>query len=139
MIYDGLLLVALWMIAAAVIIIPAGQVVEPGSIWFQTYLMVIAWIYLAICWRRGGQTLGMKAWRIRLVGNQHPVSWMTTLVRFIVAIASLFCFGLGLLWALLHPRKATWHDLASKTFLVVEPKGGSKPAQHDHTERADHQ
>lgn len=139
MVYDGLLLIALWMVGAALFIVPTGQEVEPGSTAFQVYLLAIAWVYLAVCWRRGGQTLGMKAWRIRLVGHQQPIGWMTTLVRFIVALASLLCFGLGLLWSLFHPRRATWHDLASKTFLVVEPKDGSKPPQHDHAKHADDQ
>lgn len=122
MIYDGLLIVALWMIATALVIIPTGQEIEPGATIFQLYLLVVAWIYLALCWRLGGQTLGMKAWRIRIVGDQHPISWGATLIRFVVALASLLCFGLGLLWALLHPRSATWHDLASNTFLMVHPK-----------------
>ncbi len=122
MIYDGLLLVALWMIATALVIIPTGQEIEPGAAIFQLYLLAVAWIYLALCWRLGGQTLGMKAWRIRIVGNECPISWGATLIRFVVALASLLCFGLGLLWALLHPRSATWHDLASNTFLMVQPK-----------------
>ncbi len=128
MIYDGLLLVALWMIAAALVILPTGQEVEPGATIFQLYLLVVAWIYLALCWRLGGQTLGMKAWRIRLVGNRRPISWGTTVVRFVVALASLLCFGLGFVWVLFHPRSATWHDLASNTFLVVEPKDRLKGA-----------
>ena len=126
MIYDGLLLIALWMIAAAVVIVPTGREIAPGSSLFQLYLLVIAWIYLAICWRRGGQTLGMKAWRVRLIGNQQPISWNATMVRFVVALAALLCFGLGFLWSLFHSRQATWHDLASGTFLLVEPKKSTK-------------
>jgi len=129
MAYDGLLLVALWMIAAALVIIPTGREIEPGSAIFQLYLLAVAWVYLAVCWRLGGQTLGMKAWRIHLVGNRRPISWGTTLVRFVVALASLLCFGLGIFWAIFHPRSATWHDLASNTFLMVEPKGGVKDAE----------
>lgn len=122
MLYDGLLLIALWMIAAALVVIPAGHEIAPGSAIFQLYLLIVAWAYLAICWRRGGQTLGMKAWRVHLTANQQPVSWGMTMVRFVVALASMLCFGLGFLSSLFHPRRATWHDLASGTFLHVEPK-----------------
>jgi uncharacterized RDD family membrane protein YckC len=122
MLYDGLLLIALWMIAAAIVVVPTGHEIEAGSPIFQTYLLVVAWAYLAICWRSGGQTLGMKAWRIRLTSERQPVPWSATMVRFTVALASLLCFGLGLAWSLFHPRRATWHDLASNTYLVVEPK-----------------
>lgn len=118
MVYDGLLLIAIWMIAATVVILPLDGAVAPGNTLFQLYLMLIAWIYFAICWRKG-QTLGMKAWRIRLIAPQPRVGWVTTVVRFSVAIASLFCFGLGFLWSLFHPRRATWHDLASGTFLIT--------------------
>ena len=126
MIYDALLLIALWMIAAALVIVPIGRDIEPGSSLFQLYLLGVAWGYLAICWRRGGQTLGMKAWRVRLIGIRQPISWNATLVRFIVALAGLLCFGLGFLWSIFHPRRATWHDLASGTFLLVEPKKSTK-------------
>lgn len=117
MIYDGLLLLALWMVAAAIVIIPLDGAIAAGNTLFQVYLLLIAWLYFAICWRKG-QTLGMKAWRIRLVADQPVMSWITTLVRFTVALASLLCFGLGFFWSVFHPRRATWHDLASGTFLV---------------------
>ena len=120
-VYDGLLLIALWMIATALIVIPSGQEIRADSTLFQLYLLGVAWAYLAVCWRHGGQTLGMKAWRIRLTGNQQPITWLATVVRFIVALASLLSFGIGFLWSLFHPRRATWHDLASGTFLIVEP------------------
>ncbi|MCC5866756.1 MAG: RDD family protein [Wenzhouxiangella sp.] len=118
MTYDGLLLVAIWMIAAVVIVIPLGAEVRPSNVLFQLYLLAVGWLYFAICWR-GGQTLGMKAWHIHLQGNQQPVSWLTTLVRFLVAVASLGTLGLGFIWSLFHPRRQTWHDLASGTRLVI--------------------
>lgn len=124
MIYDGLLVIALWMVAVAIVIIPLEGAITPGNTLFQLYLLLIAWIYFAISWRKG-QTLGMKAWRIRLVSQQPVIGWVATLVRFVVAIASLFCFGLGFIWSLFHPCRATWHDLASGTFLITTsgPRG----------------
>lgn len=119
-VYDGLLLIGLWMLAAAAVVIPLNDRVDPANGWFQVYLLVVAWLYFALSWR-GGQTLGMKAWRIRLVAPEEPVGWLATLIRFIVAIASWLVFGFGFLWSLGHPRRATWHDLASGTRLVVDP------------------
>jgi uncharacterized RDD family membrane protein YckC len=121
--YDGLLLVALWMFAAALVVIPTGTEIDPGHLFFRIYLLVVSWAYFAICWR-GGQTLGMKAWRIRLIGTEQPIGWINTLIRFTVALASLVCFGLGFIWSIFHPHRATWHDLASGTVLIVEPRKG---------------
>jgi len=118
--YDGLLLVGLWMIAAAAVVIPLNDSVNPASGWFQLYLLVVSWLYFAVSWR-GGHTLGMKAWRIRLVAPEQPVTWLATLMRFSVAIPSWLVFGLGFLWSMGHPQRATWHDLASGTALVVDP------------------
>lgn len=125
MVYDGLLLVAIWMVAAALVVIPLETEVNTGNPLFQLYLLVVAWVYFAVCWR-GGKTLGMKAWRIRIEGPESPISWARSLVRFAVALASLLVFGLGFFWSLFHPRRATWHDLASGTRLMIETKPEKK-------------
>lgn len=126
MTYDGLLLIGLWMIAAAAVVIPLGAEISASSTLFQLYLLVIAWAYFAISWR-GGQTLGMKAWHIRVVGEREPMPWLTTLVRFVVALASLGSLGLGFAWSLFHRQGRTWHDLASATHLVVvKPPGKNR-------------
>ncbi len=123
--YDGLLLIGLWMIAAAVVVIPLGSEVDASNPYFQLYLAGVAWAYFAISWR-GGQTLGMKAWHVRIEGQAKPIPWLTTVVRFVVALASLGTLGLGFAWSLFHPQSKTWHDLASGTRLVVKKAGLEK-------------
>jgi uncharacterized RDD family membrane protein YckC len=118
MTYDGLLLIGLWMLAAIAAMVISGDEIAPGNAWFQLWLLAVAWLYLAISWR-GGASLGMKAWRIQLHSSRPPISWLGTLIRFVVAFAGLLCFGLGFLWSLFHPRRATWHDLASGSWLTV--------------------
>lgn len=127
--YDGLLLIALWMAAAAVIVIVLQREVLPSNPWFQLYLLTVTWAYFALCWR-GGQTLGMKAWRISIVGKTRPLAWMDTLIRFAASILSWACLGIGYFWSLGHPQRAAWHDLASDTWLVVTPH---RPAAADST------
>ncbi len=124
-IYDGLLVLGIWMFAALVWLGLTRQAPPPGALGFQLYLLATAWLYFAVCWRRGGQTLGMRAWRIRLESCSGQVSWPATVVRFITAWASALVFGLGFLWSLGHRHGATWHDLASGTRLVTLPRRGS--------------
>ncbi len=126
MLYDGLLLVGIWMIAAVAVVVPTNQGVGPQTTWFQLYLLAVTWLYFAVSWKKGC-TLGMKAWHLRIESTAHEraIGWPTTVIRFVVAVASLGSFGLGFWWSLFHPKKATWHDLASKTRLVVVPKSAS--------------
>lgn len=123
MVYDALLIAALWMVAAAIVVIPAGTEIEPGNPVFQLYLLVVWYLYFAICWRVGGQTLGMKAWRIRLVtvDDQAP-DWSRITVRFLMAGVSLASLGLGIVWVLFDRKCRSWHDMASGTRLVLLPR-----------------
>lgn len=127
MAYDGILVVALWIIGAALIVIPAGDAVQPGSVLFQAFLWLLAWAYFALCWRRGGQTLGMRTWKIRLVSNSGAVSWQQTFVRYATAWISAFALGAGFLWAFTNPDRLTWHDIASGTRLVVDQGFSNRP------------
>lgn len=122
MLYDALLVVALLMIAAAAIVIPTGAEIASGSVAFQVYLLAVWWLYFAICWRLGGQTVGMRAWRIHLISESDRTGWLQTLIRFFVAGLSIAAAGVGLLWSLIDDRKRTWHDIASGTRLVVAPR-----------------
>ena len=71
-------------------------------------------------WTHGGQTLGMRAWRMRLFSaDGGPVSLKQALIRYAVAILSLAAAGLGFLWTLWEKDKRAWHDLASNTRLVL--------------------
>jgi uncharacterized RDD family membrane protein YckC len=128
MIYDGLLITALLMVAAAVAVIPLGSEVGAGTIWFQLYLLIVWWAYFAICWHFGGQTVGMRAWRLVLVTERGSyIGPAAAGLRFIVAILSTAAIGLGFLWSLFEAERRTWHDIASATRLVVIPKQRERP------------
>lgn len=123
MIYDALLVVALLMVAAAVVVIPVGTGVDSGTLWFQAYLLSVWWLYFALCWRLGGQTLGMKAWRIHLVTRDGgPPRWADTALRFVAAFVSVAACGVGYLWSLFEPQRRAWHDRLTGSRLVVAPK-----------------
>ena len=124
MIYDGLIVLAIWMIGSIVIVIATDNAIEAGTLWFQAYLLILNWAYFASSWLKGGQTVGMRAWNIHLISNHpqrlgHRISWFDSLLRVAVGWVSLLAFGLGFLWSLFHKDRASWHDLASRSRLVV--------------------
>jgi uncharacterized RDD family membrane protein YckC len=114
MVYDALVLLGLLIIASA-LALPlggAGKVAfrDPG---FTLWLLFACFAYFAICWRRG-VTVGMRAWKTRLVStDQQTLSWATCLLRFLVGILSVLAGGLGIWWALWDKDKRTWHDIAA--------------------------
>lgn len=123
MLYDTLLVIALLMVAATLVVVPAGSEIEAGTLWFQAYLLVVWWAYFAVCWRMGGQTVGMRAWRVKLITERNErINWANSALRFLVAGISGVAVGLGFLWSVFEPQHRTWHDLATATHLVVIPK-----------------
>ena len=80
----------------------------------QLFILTVFAAYFLWCWLRGGQTLAMKAWRIRLVG----VTPRKAIFRFFLALL-LVPSGLGILWALFDSEKQFLHDRLSGTRLVV--------------------
>lgn len=131
MLYDLLPLAALWMATSAVmLLLRGGERVAPGSAAAMIeflLLLAVSFAYLGLSWRRGGQTLGMRAWRLYLVNTDgsRPVSWRALLLRYVVAMLSLAAVGLGFVWSLLETNRRTWHDLASGTVMVRKPKAAS--------------
>jgi uncharacterized RDD family membrane protein YckC len=87
---------------------------------FQCYLFAALGLYFTWCWHRGGQTLPMKAWQIRLVDSKGgPVSWRQAALRYILAWVSLLPLGAGFLWALVDPQRLSLHDRLSGTRVVT--------------------
>lgn len=122
--YDSLLLLAVLFIASALWLIPSGGEATEGQDPLLTlFLLLVAFAFFAWFWSHGGQTLGMRAWRVRLQNRRKgPLTLWQIMLRFLVAIASWLVFGLGFLWSLIDREKLTWHDRYSMTELVVLPK-----------------
>ena len=131
LIYDGLIVLAIWMIGSIVVVIARDGAISAGNAWFQGYLLILAWAYFASGWMIGGQTVGMRAWDIHLISIRTPdqarkIGWLDSVLRFAVGWLSLFAFGLGFIWSLFTADRAGWHDLASRSRLIVR-KPGQEP------------
>lgn len=124
MLYDAVILLGLLIVASA-IALPFGDMekVALHDFWFTLWLLSACFAYLGGCWRYGGMTLGMRAWRVRLINyDGEKISWSACLLRFIVGMVSLGALGLGILWALIDERNRAWQDLAARTLLIKPPK-----------------
>lgn len=124
-IYDLFPLIGLWMLTAALALLVAHGTVDaahPTLAWrygLRAALLAVTGAYFAISWARGGQTIGMRAWRLRVVdthGNALP--WPRCVLRFLAACLSLGVIALGFVWCLVDARRRAWHDIAVGSVLV---------------------
>ncbi len=77
----------------------------------QVFILVVLAGYFLWCWLRGGQTLAMRAWRIRLV----DVTPVKAVARFLIAAALL---PASILWALVDQDGQFLHDRLAGTRLI---------------------
>src|SRR5680860_243448 len=102
MLYDSLIMLGLLMVATA-IALPFGdpEKLALRDFWFTLWLVLVCFLYLAGCWYSAGMTVGMRAWRVKLVdANGGKISWLRCLLRFLVGFVSIGALGVGLVWAL---------------------------------------
>jgi uncharacterized RDD family membrane protein YckC len=124
MIYDGLLVLALLLVATFPFVGLTGGGVTPSSrIALQLYLTAVCAGYFLWFWLHGGQTLPMKTWQIRLVTEQGaPINLRRALLRFLAALIGIACAGIGLAWALWDRDRQFLHDRVAGTRLTDVPR-----------------
>lgn len=141
LVYDALIVVAIVMVVGLLCqLATGGNLISTGSktvipVWYQLLQGVVVAAYFISSWRRGGQTVGMRPWHIRVTGDDgDAVTLQQALIRLLVAGAPLVmlllvpAFGLRTtLWTLLvvwagwfavalfDPRRRAVHDLAAGT------------------------
>ncbi len=122
--YDALLCLSILFFAT----LPAlwlnqGQAFGHTDYVFQFYLLAVSFLYYAGSWVHGGQTVGLKAWKLKVVSeNGQRISWSQALIRFVAAIISITPFGLGFLWMAVDRERLTWHDRLSKSKVIYLPR-----------------
>ncbi|MEM1263383.1 MAG: RDD family protein [Pseudomonadota bacterium] len=120
LLYDWLLIVALWFVCSGVVLaLRGGELPPTNTSWFTGLLLLVPVVFYTGFWTHGGQTLGMRAWNLKLTGpDAGPVSIVAAGRRLAAAFPSLTLAGLGLLWTLIGPQHRSWHGYLSGTTLV---------------------
>lgn len=114
MAYEAVLLFAVAFFATWVFFFASGgRDATSGALRheLQLFILVVFAGYFLWCWLRGGQTLAMKAWRIRLVG----VTPRKALLRFALAF---LLFPASIAWALVDRDGQFLHDRLAGTRLI---------------------
>lgn len=123
-IYDGLLLLALWLVVAMAdqaVRILAG--LPPSVRVLQAAMLLAGLFFFGWSWTHGGQTLGMRVWRLKVRRvDGGTLGWPTAIARYGFAWLAWLPLGLGVLWSAVDARRRTWHDIASGTEMIVLPE-----------------
>ena len=125
--YDLLLLAALLFIAEILpVALNHGTAINPGNGWLvfyvlhPLYLLFVCFGFLGWFWTHGGQTLGMKTWKLKMVSlNEGAISWQQAGLRFATSLLSWLCGGLGFIWIVFDKDKRSWHDRVSATKVIA--------------------
>ena len=127
MLYDSLLLFALWFIATVPFIaIRGGDSVDSGNmlhVIYQLTLLLVAYGFFVGFWTTKGRTLGMQSWGLQLeTSDGRTPSLGTATVRFFAAMLSWLPLGLGFFWQLWDRDRMCWHDRLSGSRLMHYPR-----------------
>jgi uncharacterized RDD family membrane protein YckC len=98
-----------------------GDAVRGGWLGLAEFaaMWLVTGLYATRSWQRGGQTLGLRAWRLRVVtANGDAPGAGAAWRRYAVAGVSLLALGAGFWWAWFDRDRLTWHDRASGTRLL---------------------
>ena len=145
LVYDLFPLLALLMAGSAIVLLVGGgrpvQAGSPAALGELAFLWMLCGGYAVLSWQRGGQTLGMRPWRLQVLAeNGSPAAFGALAMRYLVAtgpallLLALMGYAgqqsrewlclpvalalLGLGWGLFDARQRGWHDLASGTLMV---------------------
>ncbi len=125
LIYDALLLAALMLIFTTTLVLlfaRAAIMPETAGVWTYVYrgaLLAIIVGYYVLNWTRSGQTLGMRAWRLRAVDPRGKrMSMRAALLRTLCGLLAWPPAALGVLWLYVDREHLAIHDRLSRTRVV---------------------
>lgn len=118
--YDGLLLIGLWMAAALAEVIVRDSVLGLPRHWIalQIYFFLVGLAFFGWFWVRGGQTLGMRAWRLQVRrADGSALRWPIASLRYAVMLVT---WGVALTpLVLLLPRLSTLPHASEATLIAI--------------------
>lgn len=123
LLYDFFPMLGIWfVVGVASLALHRGETIRSNTLAGMVELaalVAVTGLYATASWRRGGQTIGMKPWRLHVVAaDGAAAAWSRLWLRYAVGVVSLLVAGAGFWWAWLDREGLTWHDRVSGTRLI---------------------
>lgn len=117
-IYDLFPILGMFLLTTLIVVLMRnGEEVKPHTLWFDLILIAELTFYYTYSWKAGGQTLGMRAWKFKIIpsSQNNCMTWSQTSLRFLVGIISTLLLGAGIFWKLFSENGLTWMDKVSQS------------------------
>jgi len=143
LVYDSLLMFAVLIIASALTLpFTGGKGTEHYHPLLTIYFLGIIFLFNGWFWTHGGQTLGMRAWRIQILQrNGEAICWKLAFIRFLLslpfwafvlvtliagsnkidlginleAVPGWVLYSIVVVWLLVDQQPDNWRDRLGKT------------------------
>ena len=122
LIYDSLVITGIILSLSLLLVLLNGGYAEENSISGLIQLLIIILsgpcFYTYFWIENEGQTLGMQAWKIKLISQKKDLSTVVCLLRCFVSVISFLIFGIGYFLILFHKDNRSIADLITDTQII---------------------
>ena len=122
LIYDSLAIIGIILSLSLLLVLLNGGYAEENSIAGLIQLLIITLsgpcFYTYFWIANKGQTLGMQAWKIKLISQKKDLSVALCLLRCFVSIISFLILGMGYFLILIHKENKSLSDLLTDTQII---------------------
>lgn len=119
--YDILICICLVLLAGLLYLaLMQGHAESLKSPAYMIYQLSILSGYFILSWHFGGQTLGMRPWRLHLLNNEgHYLSWKASIWRYLIQMLTLTGCGIVFLTTFTDRNKRALHDILSRSRIEL--------------------
>lgn len=114
LLYDLIIQIAIWFIVSFLLLLISDEIEKNKIFYHQISFWITSGFYFIFSWLKFGQTIGMKAWNLKLVSPERQFSFF--LKRYLLATIGLFLFGLGFL--IIFIKKKFLHDILLNSKII---------------------
>jgi len=123
MFYDSFLLIAVLFLAMAVmLLVTGGYQFQAGNPLVTIYLLAVSYVFFGWFWTHGGQTLGMRAWKLRVQQRAgETITWRQAAIRFFTALPAwvMLFIGIALVVDIPLPTHAWLDQFSGKAAWLI--------------------
>jgi len=121
--YDTLAVLGIILSSSLILVLINGEITQDNSINFilQRIILILSGpLFYCYFWlKSSGQTLGMQAWKIKLVSEDgSELNWYICTKRCIISFLTIAPLGLGFICMAFDSNKRSLADILSKTKIV---------------------